>query len=412
MLLLAIAGFASVAVAAVDEQAGAHTHTPLAASAELTWAALIETTLEHYPEFVELAAREQEASALAQRGRSWLAGQPAVAMRYQSDRPWDNANLREYELGLDLPLWRPGQKRSATSLGRAASTASGAAALALRHEVIGLLRMALWDIERAANELAVARDGARVAADLEAAIERQYEAGELPLSETLLVRSTAMERAAAVIDAEAMLVDAEREYQSLTGLDIKPALFVEPLTDREDFDDSHPQLALAAAEVERARAELDLAQRTAGGTPRLTVGPRRERASFSSYSADSLGITVSMPFGGQAHANAATAAAVRTVARAQSDRLRLLRQLDLRLHEARHTLSVIEEALALAEQRAALATRSFEMSRQAFVQGEMPLLELLRSEATAVTTQREVVALAVERERAIAQINQATGVWP
>ena len=70
---------------------------------------------------------------------------------------------------------------------------------------------------------------------------------------------------------EAMLVDVERGYRSLTGLDVKPALFVEQLTGRQGFDDSHPRLALADAEIMRARAELDLTQRTASGTPRLTI---------------------------------------------------------------------------------------------------------------------------------------------
>jgi cobalt-zinc-cadmium efflux system outer membrane protein len=406
------AWLAGVAMAAVDEHAAEHLHVPLEPSPALAWPELIQTTLEHYPRFVELAARAQEASALAGRGRSWLSGPPSISTRYQTDDPYDNVSLREYELGLNLPLWRLGQRRAAGSLGAAASTSSDAAASALRHEVIGLLRMVLWDIELAVNDLAVAREGARVANALEAVIERQYEAGEIALSETFLVRSTAMEREAAVIESEAALVDAELVYQSLTGLNIKPSQFAESLTDREVFDDSHPALLLADAELERARAALDLAQRTAKGSPVLTIGPRRERASFSSYDADSLGVTLTLPFGGRSYANAAAAPALRAVAAAEADRLQMLRELELELSDARHTFSIIEEALALAEQRSALATRGFEMGQQAFAQGEMTLLELLRTEEIAVMTQREVVGFEAERQRAIARINQAVGVWP
>ena len=393
-------------------RADEHVHTALETSGELTWPVLIEATLEHYPYFVELAARDEEASALLNRARSWLSGQPGVAFRYQTDRPWDNADLREYELGIELPLWRVGERRAAASLGDAASAESHAAALALRHEIVGLLRTALWDIEAAVNVLAVARDGQRIAADLESVIERRYRAGELPLSETLLMRSTTLEREAIVIDAEAQLVDAERAYQSLTGLTARPIEITEAPTDRDDFDSTHPLLMLADASLERARADLELMRHAVKGTPALTIGPRREQAAFSDYAADSLGVSFSMPFGGRTHVTAEIAMAARAATRAEAERLGLLRRLDLDLHEARHGLLVIEDSLDLAQRRSELAATSFAMSRQAFAQGEMTLLELLRREETALLTQREVAGLEVERHRAIAQINQAIGVWP
>lgn len=389
-----------------------HLHVPLQTSAELTWPVLIRAALDNYPRFVELAARDAEARALVARARSWLSGSPAISARYQTDRPGDDARLREHELGLELPLWRAGEKRAARDVGDAATTESRAAALALRHEVLGLLRMTLWDIERAGNALAVAEDAAATASGLLDVVERLYEAGDLPLTETLLMRSTTLERRAAVIEAGAILVDAERAYRSLTGLTARPASFDELLTERDDIDGSHPWLALADADLARSRAESDLTSREARRAPTLTIGPRRERAPFSDYSADSLGVSITMPFGGRVHVTAATAAADRRIAEAEADRLELLRRLDLDLHEARHGLLVIEESLALARQRSALAGTSFAMSQQAFAQGEMTLLELLRREETAQLTQREVSRLEVERPRAIAQINQAIGVEP
>jgi cobalt-zinc-cadmium efflux system outer membrane protein len=394
------------------ERAGEHLHTPLETSTSLTWPELIDATLENLPRFIELAALDDEANALVARSRSRLAAQPQLVFRYQSDRPWDDVDLQEKELGLELPLWRIGERRAAESLGAAATDGSSAAELALRHEVIGMLRMSLWDIERAANELAVARDAARIAGDLLLAVDRRFAAGDVPLSDRLLLQSTAMEREADVIEAEALLVDAERAYQSLTGLNTKPAEFSEPLTDREDFDDSHPLVGLADSKVERARAEVDLTRRSAKGNPILTVGPVDQQGAFSSYSARSINVSVSMPFGGAAHSAVATAASSRAAAQAEAERLQLLRELDLELHEARHTLLVVEDSLALAEQRSALAAQSFSMSERAFAEGEITVLELLRSEEIALTTQREVVGLEVERQRTIAQINQTIGVWP
>jgi outer membrane protein, heavy metal efflux system len=404
--------FAARTEPAEPAHAGEHLHTPLEASEDLSWPELIDVTLENFPRFVELAARDAEANALVERSRSWLAAQPQLVVRYQSDRPWDDVNLEEREVGVELPLWRPGERRAAESLGAAAKGGSSAAATALRHEIIGMLRMSLWDIERAANELAVARDAARIAGELQAAIDRRFAAGEVPLSDTLLIRSSAMEREAAVIEAEALLVDAERAYQSLTGLDTKPTDFSEALTDREDFDDSHPLLRLAESEVEQALAAVELTRRSSKGNPSLTIGPADQRGAFSNYWARSVNLSVSMPFGGRAHSAAATAASSRAATQAEADRRQLLRELDLELHEAKHTLLVIEESLTLAEQRSELAAQGFAMSERAFAEGETTVLELLRSEEIALATQREVAGLEVERQRAIAQINQSIGVWP
>lgn len=398
--------------AAAPDHGDEHLHVPLRTNAEMTWQELIDRTVEHYPRFVELAAREAEAGALASRARSWLSSRPSLAMRYYTDQVSDDNGQREYEVTLDLPLWRSGQRQAAMSLGRAAAAGSEAAAMALRHDVTGLLRMALWDIQAAEIGLDVARDGVRVAENLEAVIQRRYEAGELPLSETLLMRSTTLEREAAVVEAEARRVDADRAYQSLTGLTERPAEFAETLSEREDVDSAHPWLVLADADLARARADTELTRQAAKGAPVLSVGPRREVAPFGAYTADTLGLALILPFGGKSHPTAAALASARAAAQADAERRALLRRLDLDLHEARHGLLVIEQSLDLAKRRLELADRSFAMSRQAFAQGEMTLLELLRREETALSTRREVAALEVERQRAIAEINQAIGVSP
>jgi len=412
LIALGIAAPAFAADATDDDaHLDEHLHEPLTISAELTWEELIEQTLINYPRFVELAARDTEARALANRARKWFSGQPSAVARYQTDQLQENNDLREVEMGFELLLWRPGERRDARSLGAAAGTESGAAAVALRHEVIGLLRMVLWDIERALNAVALAEDGIDVATELVRIVNRRYEAGDLPLSDTLLVRSTSLEREAVLVEAEAFLLDAERAYKSLSGLEMRPAEFSESLSGPEEIDPSHPWLLLADAEVDRARAELELIDRTARGTPTLTLAPRRERAPFSSFD-DSFGITFALPFGGQAHRNVETAAAARDVAQAESDRAQLLRQMDLDLHEARHDLVVIDASLVLARERYELASRSLEMGQTAFVQGEITLFELLRWEETARIAQREAESLEIERQRAIAQINQAIGEWP
>ena len=409
-LLMAL--WAMVAPASEIDASIEHVHHLAPISADLAWDELVEQALINYPHFVELSARDAEARALAERARSWLSGQPSMLVRYQTDRFGQNNDLREYEMGLELPLWRRGQRQAARSLGAAAGSESEAAALALRHELIGLLRMVLWEVERADNAVALAEDGINTATELVRVVERRYEAGDLPLSDTLLVRSTKLEREAVLIESEAMLVDAHRAYLSLSGLDVRPSDYVESLSALENLNPSHPWLLLADAELDRARANLELVHRAVRGTPTLTLAPRRERASFSDFDADSIGITVAIPFGGQAHKGVETAAVAREVAEAEAERAELLRQLDIDLHEARHSLVVIDASLELARERNDLAAESLRMGEIAFGQGEITLFELLRWDESARVAQREAESLEIERQRAIAQVNQAIGEWP
>jgi outer membrane protein TolC len=89
-----------------------------------------------------------------------------------------------------------------------------------------------------------------------------------------------------------------------------------------------------------------------------------------------------------------------------------MRRLDLDLHEAEHTLSVLEASTALATERDTLAAEQLRMAQAAFAQGEIELRELLRVQETTLAARREVERLAIERQRTVAALNQALGVTP
>jgi outer membrane protein TolC len=378
----------------------------------LDWQALIDTTLAGHPRSGELTARAEEAAAWATRGRQWLAAAPSLYFTYLSDGWLDDRDQREYDGGVELPLWRAGERAAVKALARGVAAESNAARAALRLEVAGLLRGALWDIAAAANANAAANEAVDTAAELLRGVERRNARGELPLADVLLAQSALLERQQAAIATQAELVDAERAYQSFTGLQRRPAMFAEQRSAREDFDDKHPLLVLADAAVARSRATLDLTDRAVRGNPVVTIGPRRQRDALTSVFNDSFAIGVKVPVGGKAHAVTQVSQEGRLVAEAESARGTLLRRLDLDLHEAEHALLVLDGALALAEQRRDLADRQWGMAQSAFMQGEIELRELLRIQESDRNANREAERLAIERQRTIAAFNQALGETP
>jgi outer membrane protein, heavy metal efflux system len=391
---------------------GPQEHAPIDVDRGLAWDTVLARALVHYPQYVELEAREREADALRRRARSWFASRPSVMLGYRSDSPLDNYGLAEYDTMLNLPLWRFGERRAAGIIGERAAGGAAAAQAALRWEVAGALREVLWNIESAVNGIELAGEALDVAADIERIVARRHEVGDLPLEDALLAQTEVLERRTALIERQAELVDAEFAYELLTMLPARPPAFVEAVPERRVLASSHPLLALAEAELELARAQLELTAREAKGAPTLSIGPRRQRDPLTPFFTDSVGVEMTVPFGGEAHMDAATAAAHRRVTEAQARRSMMERRLHADLHEALHSLDTAESALALAEERAELAERHRRMGQTAFEQGEIALLDLLRRNESALRAAREARALEVLRGRSLAAANQALGVLP
>jgi cobalt-zinc-cadmium efflux system outer membrane protein len=408
-LVLSLAACAHVASAAEPES---HAHVPIKVDAELDWETLLATALAAHPRGPELSARAAEAAAWTARGRQWLAAAPAMYFSYLSDRPLSDVGQREYDVGVELPLWRGGQRSSVRALASSATAASAAASAALQLEAAGLLRGALWDIQAAANDVAAASDTVTVAEELLRAVERRNARGDLPLADVLLARAALLERRQAVVTAGARLVDAERAYYSLTGLDRRPATFAEERSAKSEIDATHPLVALADAEVARASSQAEVAGGDARGNIALTLGPHRQYDPFGTMATDSVTFAVRVPIGGGSHVDAARATAARLAASAAAERGALLRRLDLDFHEAEHGLEVVEESAALVAERRELAGQQVRMAQLAFTQGEIELRELLRIQEAEQLAAREVQRLAIERERTIAALNQAVGELP
>ena len=334
-----------------------HSHEPVVTDAGLSWDELIETTLRRYPAFDELDARRREASAFASAGRRPLAASPSVSMGYLTDAPLDDLDQREFDVLLSLPLWRPGQRAAAQALGATVGIEAGLAAGVMRWQVTGLIRQGLWDIAAARNELELAETSENAVQDILAVVVRRRELGDLPLADELLAHAELFARSMDVIDKQAQLLDVERAYRSLTGLDTRPAEFDEVLTELQDFDDNHPLLAFADAGLARAEAARELADDQTRGSPTLNIGPHRQRDPLGTFYSNSMQLTLNMPVGGRRYGSVARAQANRVVATASAQRSLLRRELDLQLHEAEHELFVVEESLDVAIERELLVQR-------------------------------------------------------
>lgn len=389
-----------------------HDHAPLPVRDEATLAGAVELSLEYYPATIGLDARAREADAWRDKGRSWLADRPSLGFRYQSDEWGSDERLREYEAGISLPLWNPGARGAVKDLGAALGSASTAASDAVRWELAGHLRDRLWRIALAENEHELAEYALEISTRLAATVERRHELGDVALADVLLAKAARLDAQERHIETEAALLDAERAWRSVSGLDWRPAFAAESLSDVADVRDTHPALALANARLESSESAVTVAEKTARTGSTLTVGPRRERPAFGERYDESIGISLNVPFGGTSHRRVEVAAATMVAAEARAQRSELVRRLSLALHETAHELGVIAENLAAATERQDLAERYRAMAASGYEKGEIDLVDLLRSQTNEVEARRQVARLQIERNRQTALYNQAVGVLP
>jgi len=402
--------FAGLVTAAESELS--HLHAALPVSGHLTVRSVLETTIENYPAGAELDARIAEAAAWGARGRRWLSASPALSFRYQSDQWGDDNGLEEMESGIEFPIWRWGERAAVRSLGESMNAEAGNAAMALRWQVAGVLRATLWDIALADNNFVLAEEAFQVSSRLAMLVERRHALGDVALSDVLLAQTAVLEAQTQLTDARAAILDAERGYRNLTTLDHRPPFEDEAQSSLLGIEPDHPALVFANAELRRADARQKMLRRSSAGAPSLLIGPRRERTAFEQSFADSIGITLRVPFGGMEHRQTVVAAAGRETASIRAARNQLVRQLDLQLHEAAHQLVVIRENLSTARQRSALAERLFGMAQIAYENGEYEIIDLLKIQSAALAAKRQVTGLVIEEMRQTSLYNQAVGELP
>lgn len=377
-------------------------HDPTLSLAAATRAALLISTDQSLAQ-----ARLTEARTLSSRGGSLIAGSPALMMRYQDDRWQSQTGLREMEAGLELPLWRPGQRSAIASEGRDATAYAEGNEQLRGWLVAGQVRESFWQ-ERLAAWLA---DRARIDVEAWKALEqdvlKRIRAGDAAPADRLVVENARRERELILHEAEVMHIDSEFQWRVLTGLERMPA---DGNEDIHDGDQVWPPLRQARLWLARQQDAYESLKAQGAGNPRLLLSGRRE--TLLSTNVDSVGATLTLPFGGGSHQRANLIGAGTLQAEAQDAVRRNEREAMLVRHEASHELEARREALALLDARLALSRSEVELSRKAYRLGETSLTERLLSEQRHADVERQQGAAVIALARAVARYNQAQGILP
>lgn len=374
---------------------------------------VVDATFEQYPQGAIISALRDEAQALNRRTNSLIAGYPMIYLQWIDDRALSDRGVVQIQTGYQVPIWMWGQRDASRAVAGEAEKSANLFAQALKHEVAGLVREALWNLSLVENRHELAKQVFDVSGQLVAAVERRVDLGDLARSDLLLAESDHLEKKSLLALAEAEVMHARKAYMNLTRLEKAPKNFTEEQSQQAEIGEQHPAVSAANALIERAQAEVEFTRRSKqGNQPTILVGTQHDRVTHGGSFDNETNLVLQIPIGGDSWNAPMVAQANVALTHKVADRGTLLRQLEKALHEAKHNLEVDLATLDIANQRKEIAETQLKMSRLAFETGEIPLIDFLKIQASAQTAIRDARERAILLQRDTAFYNQVVGVTP
>lgn len=387
-------------------------HDPLQVNQQLTLRDLLLKTFERNPIQHELLAMDSVARARAVHAGGILPAAPSVMMRRQTDTLGSGRGESEWEAGLELPVWLPGQRDARTALAQIAASDLEASRSALLLKTAGDLRDALWNIRMNSHLAELAELRLRTARALQNDVERRFRAGELARTDTMLAENDTLLANSQLVRAQAELMHARHRYTVLSGMTEMPGRIEEPLAEQTALDATHPLIHELETKLSLAQNERELVQVERRENPQVLLSARSLRGAFDSQHNDSVGITVRIPLDTETRAAPLLAAAESNISRALSDLERLRFVMQTALHEAQHNLETTRSELAILQRQDSLARENQRLAKKAFDLGEIDLVSLMRVQALGYEAERALGSKQIQLQWDIARVNQALGVVP
>jgi cobalt-zinc-cadmium efflux system outer membrane protein len=364
------------------------------------------------PQMAVADAERRVADALRRKAEQPFADSPSANVKYQTDQIGSDLGYREWEGGVDLPLWLPGQPASYAREAAQTLEVSDSVSDSTRLEIAGELRERLWTAAIARGELEQARSARDVADRLLQDVRQRVDAGELPRSDQLLAEKELLQREEVLLEVSNRAAQAERLFTRYTGLEAPAEPAPEQVNTPAGLAPGHPALQLTQRQIDRARAHRDRIGKVRRSGPNLWVGGKTVKAMAGSGYDSAIGIELSLPFGGAAHTAPELAEAEAELTRAQVAHSAAGLALEDALTRASLELDRARSVVQQTERRLALAEESLQLSRRAFDLGETDLVRLLQAQADAFAARDDHEIRQLEHGQAVARLNQALGVIP
>ena len=413
------AAMAACSLATQAQAATATTAPPVTASATspLSLRQAFDAAWARQPEAMALQARRDAARAQQSAAQAWTPEPAALEVSNKTDRLNRNEGAREFEVGVAVPLWLPGERGNSVALADAEGAAIESRATAAQLRVAATVRDAWWQWQRARIEVGTARDQLKNTRLIAADVARRAKAGDLARADQHQADGAVAGAEASVAQAEAGLAAARQHLRALAGA--APAssgagdALAEPAPDTAAAElESHAALQELKARAAVAERTAALAATQSRANLELILATTSDRGTYDEASRQTITLAVRIPFGGGPRSEARSANARAEAAEVQAQLALERERLTAEREAARVRVDASRIQLGAAERRAQLARESRGFFDKSFRLGETDLPTRLRIEAEAADADRQAARTRIELSAAISTWRQALGLLP
>ena len=317
-----------------------HQHTDsLPTSVNLSLREVVEKTYERNPQLDVIQARINHSAALSKSAEGLWSSDPSMNISHYNDELMDSDGLQEWEIGMQLPLWLPGQKVARQKTVKLQRAAINAYEPALKLEIAGIVRELLWHIALTKNRMTIAEQEWNIVLKLQQDVKKRVELGDLAQSDLILSQQESLSKEAAFRIARQEYVHAQHRYDMISGLNRLPANFEEVASDDLSITADHPALNASREKTNFSSAQRDQIVLEKRGNPTLFLGTRHERGISSEEGfANAIGLSISIPLGLDTYTNPKLTAAEVDLSENRSQMEIIYRELNIAIQDASREL--------------------------------------------------------------------------
>lgn len=367
------------------------------------------------PEQRSASLRHDAAAAKVAAAERWTPEPPSLELSAKTDRYTRNEGVREYDAGVAIPLWLPGERSRAHASASSDVSAVDARLALAQWRLAAEVRDAYWAFQRVSSEQELAERRLANAKQLAQDVMRRVQAGDLARSDSHQAQGTVAAAEAALAEASISRMQAATAWNALTGLQepaVAPSSAPESRPAGTLAEDLHPALRDLSARADVARTQRELAGVQTRSNPELTIGAARERDGLGERYGQSVVVGIRVPLGRSSSSDAKLATANAELVEAESQLALEAQRLRAQVDAARAAVGTLEAVRVSAERRAALARESRGFFEKSFRFGESDLPARLRAELEAFEAERQAARSRLDVEAAVSKLRQALGLLP
>jgi cobalt-zinc-cadmium efflux system outer membrane protein len=388
---------------------------------------VFDSAWQRQPEAQAFQKRRDAVRAQAKAASLFSPEPPSLEIGQRSDWITGNNGAREFELGITVPIWLPGQRTASADLAQAELSWLERRQHASQLRLAASVRDAWWGWLRARVDAELANEQLANAQRLAVDVAKRTQAGDLAKSDQHQAEGAVAAAQAHDAQAQAASAAALAQVMALSGRAAQADLTVnaagEPTpsqnlsqtpgpTQSSSPSVGHPLLAELEDRIKVAERTAQLIGTQKRSNPELTVATSRDRGAFGERYGQTVQVGIRVPLGAGPRHDARLATAQAEAIEVQSQRVLEQARIQADQQGAAARLAAARTQLDAVQRRARLANETRGFFDKSFRLGETDLPTRLRIEAEAAEATRQAARSQIDLASAISAWRQSLGLLP